>query len=310
MDKQFRLRLLAAGISLALGSTVALAQQPDAGDESQRAQDREQTSDLERQSQQEQSQQSDRQAPLSQSQRDEPRQQSQAGQQDQDDRQAGQQSQQGDSSQIDELSEQDEELSRFVEALRTTGMADSLTDGTEYTIFAPTNDALDAMEGRSLEELQQPGSEELTNLLRAHIVADDVDEEMAGRIQAARTIDGGTVQLSSEGDQLMVGDASIQGEPIQVGSLRVYKIDGVLPQDPSAGLARQEQQEEQDRQIARADEREAEEQEQEQSQDRSVFGDDDDAAEQDESVFGDDSQDDEGAFGGDRETQQPEQDRP
>src|SRR5690606_39593512 len=61
-----------------------------------------------------------------------------------------------------------------------------------YTVFAPTNDAWEQMSGLSKDELMQPENrEQLISLLRAHIVADDVDEQMARSLQQAQTIDGG-----------------------------------------------------------------------------------------------------------------------
>src|SRR5690606_17517780 len=74
-------------------------------------------------------------------------------------------------------------------------------------------------------------------LLRAHIVADDVDQEMARNLTEARTIDGGSVSLSSEGEELMVGDAKVVETDIQEGSLRVYAIDGVLEPNAPAQAA-------------------------------------------------------------------------
>src|SRR5690606_30145706 len=98
-----------------------------------------------------------------------------------------------------------------------------------YTVFAPTNDAWEQMSGLSKDELMQPENrEQLISLLRAHIVADDVDEQMARSLPAAQTIDGGTVDLSATGDTIRVGDAQVVQSGIQQGNLRIYAIDSVL----------------------------------------------------------------------------------
>jgi uncharacterized surface protein with fasciclin (FAS1) repeats len=130
---------------------------------------------------------------------------------------------------FDELSEEHGDVSKFVEAVKAAGLEDALTDGTRYTIFAPNNEAL---EGEDLDELMsQENREDLVALLRAHIVADDVDAERAKTLPEARTIDGGAVELSQEDDGLMVGDAKALESDIELGSLRVYVIDGVLSPD-------------------------------------------------------------------------------
>src|SRR5690606_276970 len=87
---------------------------------------------------------------------------------------------QGGSADLDQLSEQNSDIEQFVEAIKTAGMDQSLTDGTRYTLFAPTNDALEQMSGMDLEELMQPENrDQLVSMLRAHIVADEVDSQMA-----------------------------------------------------------------------------------------------------------------------------------
>jgi len=142
---------------------------------------------------------------------------------------------------FDAITEQHDNLGTFVEAIKAAGLEDSLTGGTEYTVFAPTDEAfeqeLEAM-GKSKEELlSADGREDLIALLRAHIVADDVDQEMARNLTEARTIDGGSGSLSSEGEELMVGDAKVVETDIQEGSLRVYAIDGVLEPNAPAQAA-------------------------------------------------------------------------
>lgn len=137
---------------------------------------------------------------------------------------------------IDALSQRSADLSKFVEAVKAAGLGDALTGGdTRYTVFAPTNEAFESMQGRSIDELMSSGNqEELVSLLRAHIVADDVDSQRAGTIQQALTIDGGTVELSSQDGELSVGDAKVVESDIEVAGLTVHAIDGVLEPRPQA----------------------------------------------------------------------------
>ena len=136
----------------------------------------------------------------------------------------------GDALEWDELTEEHANLSTFVEALRLTGLDDTLSSGTVYTVFAPINDAFD--EDRE-DLLDEDNREELIELLRAHIVADDVDPDRARTLDEALTVDGGTVDISVEDGELMVGDATVVDSDIHRGNLRIYPIDELLEADPS-----------------------------------------------------------------------------
>lgn len=130
---------------------------------------------------------------------------------------------------LDELAAERDDLDVFVAAVRAAGLADALTGDTEYTVFAPTDEAFESMSGMTQEELLAPENrEELVRLLRAHIVADDLDRQMASDIPEARTIDGGTVSVNVEGEQFTVGNASVVEPDLQRGNLRVHVVDDLL----------------------------------------------------------------------------------
>jgi uncharacterized surface protein with fasciclin (FAS1) repeats len=212
--KVTRISLIAWAVSLALGSGLALAQEqqdPFADRESE--------------------QRSQEQRPDAVS---ESRSQDESRSQQQSDARPGQ-----DHGDFESIAEQNPELSKFVEAIGAAGLADALTNGNDYTIFAPTNDAFDS---ENLDSLLEPDNrEDLVAMLRAHIVADDVDRAMADTIGQAQTIDGGVVDISvDEKDKLMIGDAEATDEEIEIGNLRVYAVDAVLPSNPPAQTARNE----------------------------------------------------------------------
>jgi len=130
---------------------------------------------------------------------------------------------------LDEIAAEHAELTTFVEAVKAAGLANALTGRTPYTVFAPTNEAFESMSGMTREELLAPDNRaELLRLLRAHIVADDLDRELARNIPEALTIDGGTVSIGVDGDEFMVGDASVVDADIERGNLRVHVVDGLL----------------------------------------------------------------------------------
>jgi uncharacterized surface protein with fasciclin (FAS1) repeats len=143
---------------------------------------------------------------------------------------------------LDALAREHENLTTFVEAVKAAGMEEALTGGTPYTVFAPTDEAFQRMD--SDLDLQGGNREEIAGLLRAHIVADDVDPDMARRIPQAMTLDGGTVELSEENGELKVENATVVQEDIQHDNLRIYAIDTVLV--ASADITRDEPAQRQD----------------------------------------------------------------
>ncbi len=167
-----------------------------------------------------------------QSQRDEgPIAQHQQQSQSQESRRQQSQTRQDGKQDFDKLAQQHADLTTFVHAIETAGLEGSLTDGTDYTVFAPTNQAFESMSGKSTDELMKSENrDELVSLLRAHIVADDVGPQQVKQLARAETIDGGTVDLDNENGSLMVGGAKVvdaQGIAL-TESVRVYPIDGVL----------------------------------------------------------------------------------
>lgn len=126
------------------------------------------------------------------------------------------------------LGDEHDDLSTFAKALETAGLTDSLSDGTSYTIFAPTDEAFESMRGDTADLMSAENRDELVALLRAHIVADDVDEAQARQLEEAKTIDGETVALKTENGKLMVEDATVVESDIERGNVRIHSIDKVL----------------------------------------------------------------------------------
>jgi uncharacterized surface protein with fasciclin (FAS1) repeats len=236
-----RLSLIAAGIALACGS--ALTAQQSQSQSGAQGQQRHQSESQQGSSSQNQPQQNRNQG--SQAQSGQQGSQTQSGQQQAQRQSQGSQSQ-GSQSQgagsLDQLTQEHDNLSTFVRALRETGLAEELTGDTKYTVFAPTDEAFQSM-GRSVDQLLAPENrQQLISILRAHIVADDVDPQMARRIEEALTLDGDTVALAEQNGKLMVGDASVVDSNIQQGNLRIYSIDQVLDRGESQVATSESQQ--------------------------------------------------------------------
>ncbi|NUP29447.1 MAG: fasciclin domain-containing protein [Nocardia sp.] len=103
-------------------------------------------------------------------------------------------------------------------------LVDTLNGG-EFTVFAPVDSAFAAIDPATVEGLKTD-SETLTKILTYHVVP--------GRIAPAdiagdhATVEGGTVAVTRNGENIEVGDASVICGGVQTANATVYMIDKVL----------------------------------------------------------------------------------
>ncbi|WP_438853400.1 fasciclin domain-containing protein [Agromyces sp. M3QZ16-3] len=98
-------------------------------------------------------------------------------------------------------------------------------NGDEFTVFAPVDDAFAAIDAATIESLKTD-SETLTSILTYHVVPGQLSpDEVVGTLT---TVQGGTVEVSGSGDELMVNDAEVICGGVHTANATVYLIDGVL----------------------------------------------------------------------------------
>ncbi|MGH3433354.1 MAG: fasciclin domain-containing protein, partial [Thermocrispum sp.] len=98
-------------------------------------------------------------------------------------------------------------------------------NGDEFTVFAPVDDAFAEIDKKTMGTLQKD-ADLLTKILTYHVVPGQIaPDEIAGE---QTTVEGGTVEVSGEGDELKVNDASVICGGVQTANATVYLIDSVL----------------------------------------------------------------------------------
>jgi uncharacterized surface protein with fasciclin (FAS1) repeats len=130
---------------------------------------------------------------------------------------------------------QENDLGEFVKAVKTAGLADALADGTQYTIFAPTDEAFAKFKEEKGEDWSaEQNIDELTKVLRSHIVVGDLDRQRLETLNSAQVLTGSVVDISSENGELKIGDAKVVEDEIMssADTITIYTIDGVI--DPSS----------------------------------------------------------------------------
>lgn len=98
-------------------------------------------------------------------------------------------------------------------------------NGDEFTVFAPVDDAFAAVDEETLAALAED-ADLLTTVLTYHVVPGQLTPEEVVGMQT--TVQGGTVEVTGEGDQLMVNDANVICGGVQTENATVYLIDAVL----------------------------------------------------------------------------------
>lgn len=113
----------------------------------------------------------------------------------------------------------------LVSALRDTGLDEALAAGETFTLFAPTDEAFQKLPEGTLESLSP---EQLTGILRYHVLAGTVPSEDAVTLDAAPTVQGSELALSTADGQLMINDATVTEADIQASNGVIHVIDSVL----------------------------------------------------------------------------------
>lgn len=103
-------------------------------------------------------------------------------------------------------------------------LVDTLNSG-EYTVFAPVDDAFAQIDQATMDTLGTD-AEMLTNILTYHVVEGQLTPDEVTGMQT--TLAGGDVDVTGEGDELMVNGANVICGGVQTANATVYLVDEVL----------------------------------------------------------------------------------
>ncbi|MDO7883652.1 fasciclin domain-containing protein [Salinibacterium soli] len=100
-------------------------------------------------------------------------------------------------------------------------------NGSEFTVFAPVDDAFAKLPADTVAALQLPENAALlTSILTYHVVPGQIlPSDIVGD---QTTVNGATVSVTGSGDNLMVNDAKVICGGVHTANATVYLIDTVL----------------------------------------------------------------------------------
>lgn len=120
-------------------------------------------------------------------------------------------------------------LSTLVGAVKAAGLVDTLNGPGPFTIFAPANDAFGKVDPTALNSAMADPTGALTKILTYHVVAgQNLDADALVDAGDLKTVQGGTVEVTGSGENLMVNGAKVICGNVKTANATVYIIDSVL----------------------------------------------------------------------------------
>ncbi|WP_370853070.1 fasciclin domain-containing protein [Pararhizobium haloflavum] len=125
-------------------------------------------------------------------------------------------------------------LTTLVAAVQAAGLVETLGGEGPFTVFAPTNEAFEALPEGTVETLLEPeNKDQLTKILTYHVVPAEATSAAAmqmieddGGKHNVTTVSGDTLTLQMDGDNLVVFDES--GNAATVTQADVMQSNGVV----------------------------------------------------------------------------------
>src|SRR5450432_3975800 len=117
----------------------------------------------------------------------------------------------------------------LVAALQAAGLVDTLKGEGPFTVFAPTDEAFAKLPAGTVDELLKPeNKDKLAAILTYHVVAGKVLAAQVMKINSAKTVNGQSLAISSNGGTVMVDGAKVIKADIMCSNGVIHVIDSVL----------------------------------------------------------------------------------
>lgn len=117
-------------------------------------------------------------------------------------------------------------LTTLTSAVTEADLAKTLNSAKDITVFAPTDDAFEAMDAATLDKAMNDPKGLLSTVLTHHVVEGRLaPADLAGTHE---TLAGDQVSVKGSGEDFTVGEAKVVCGNVQTANATVYVIDSVL----------------------------------------------------------------------------------
>ncbi|TMR15689.1 fasciclin domain-containing protein [Nonomuraea turkmeniaca] len=119
------------------------------------------------------------------------------------------------------------DLSTLADAVEEAGLADRLNSAKDITVFAPNNEAFEAIP-QERRDAVMADKEQLTRILSYHVVEGKKAPADLEDGTTLKTLQGRELTVKGSGDDLTINDAKVVCGNIPTSNATVYVIDKVL----------------------------------------------------------------------------------
>ena len=138
-------------------------------------------------------------------------------------------------SDIVDLAVQTDALSTLVAAVEAAGLLETLKSDGPFTVFAPTNEAFEALPDGILESLlMEENRDQLIEILTYHVVSGKVMSSDLSDGMTAETVQGTEITISINDYGVSVDDASVVQADVEASNGVVHIIDAVIIPQPES----------------------------------------------------------------------------
>lgn len=117
----------------------------------------------------------------------------------------------------------------LVQAVQSAQLVEVLKGTGPFTVFAPTDEAFNALPAGTLEQLLRPENRaKLQAILKYHVVSGAVTSSQVTSLTSAPTVQGSAVSIQVANGNVKVGGANVVRADIQCTNGVIHVIDRVL----------------------------------------------------------------------------------
>ncbi|MEJ8802980.1 fasciclin domain-containing protein [Pontibacter sp. H249] len=128
-------------------------------------------------------------------------------------------------------------LSTFVTLVETAGLANMLSSGGTYTIFAPTNEAFASLSQDKLNMLMKPENKaELLKVLQLHVLSNKVESFQFKDNQRIQVSEDKFINVSVDNSNIMIGGATVVRPDVEASNGTLHVINGVVSTTDDSGI--------------------------------------------------------------------------
>jgi len=130
---------------------------------------------------------------------------------------------------IVETASANDDFETLVTAVVAAGLDGTLSDeSSEFTVFAPTDDAFADLDPVFLNNLVENDTANLTKILTYHVVSGSVMSTDLSDGMTVATVEGSNINITIEDDDVYINDAMVTSVDIECSNGIIHVIDKVI----------------------------------------------------------------------------------